>query len=205
MTLKDAKIYDVDLLFTRRSIRLYRPDSVPRELVEAVLEAANWSPSAHNRQPWRFAVVTDQSAKAYLAWRMGERLRIDLKADQVPQQVIDADVSRSYTRISKSPVVIVLCLSMKDMDSYTDEQRNQNEFLMAVQSVAMAGQNLLLASHGLGLGACWMCAPLFCQELVRDVLDLPDDWQPQGLITLGYPAEEKQKTRKPLETSVIWR
>jgi hypothetical protein len=60
---------------------------------------------------------------------------------------------------------------------------------MAVQSTAMAVQNLLLAAHAEGLGACWMCAPLFCPEVVRSVLAFPAYWQPQGLITLGWPAD----------------
>ncbi len=65
---------------------------------------------------------------------------------------------------------------------------------MAVQSVALACQNLLLAAHAYGLGACWMCAPLFVPHVVRQVLELPAAWQPQALITLGYPAEEKSST-----------
>jgi nitroreductase len=70
---------------------------------------------------------------------------------------------------------------------------------MAVQSVAMALQNLLLAAHAEGLGACWMCAPLFCPDAVQTALDLPDDWEPQALISLGYPAGPgKQRPRKPL-------
>jgi coenzyme F420-0:L-glutamate ligase/coenzyme F420-1:gamma-L-glutamate ligase len=69
----------------------------------------------------------------------------------------------------------------------------------------MAGQNILLAAHDAGLGGCWMCAPLFCADVVRDALDLPGDWQPQALLTIGYPAETREKTRHPLEKSVIWR
>jgi coenzyme F420-0:L-glutamate ligase/coenzyme F420-1:gamma-L-glutamate ligase len=69
----------------------------------------------------------------------------------------------------------------------------------------MAGQNLLLAAHEAGLGACWMCAPLFCPDVVGSALDLPEDWQPQALVTLGYPMETREKTRQPLETRVVWR
>jgi len=70
---------------------------------------------------------------------------------------------------------------------------------MAVQSAAMAGQNLMLAAHAAGLAACWMCAPLFCPEVAREALGLPADWQPQGLITLGYAAAPgKRRPRKPL-------
>lgn len=192
-------------ILTRRSIRRYTDQPVPRQLVEQILEAAIWSPSAHNRQPWRFAVIQDEASKHKLASAMGTRLRHDLTADGVPETVIADDVNRSYERITNAPVLIALCLTMADMDSYPDEKRSRNEYLMAVQSVAMAGQNLLLAAHDLSLGACWMCAPLFCPDVVVSALDLPEDWQPQGLITLGYPAQEREKTRKPLIETVIWR
>ncbi len=194
-----------DVILSRRSIRRYRSEPVSRTLVETLLEAAIWSPSAHNRQPWRFAVVETQDQKELLAQAMGIRLRQDLQADGVPSDVIEADAGRSYARITNAPVVIVMCLSMVDMDVYDDEKRSHNEYLMAVQSVAMAGQNILLAAYNAGLGACWMCAPLFCPDVVKDALALPDDWQPQALLTIGYAAETREKTRKPLEASVVWR
>ncbi|MBL8115964.1 MAG: nitroreductase family protein, partial [Anaerolineae bacterium] len=190
---------------TRRSIRRYRNEPVSRDVIIDLLNQAIWAPSAHNRQPWRFAVVDDVVQKEALARAMGDRLRRDLQADYVPEDVIEADVSRSYRRITSAPVVIILSLSMIDMDVYPDERRNWNEFLMAVQSTAMAGQNFMLAAHRTGLGTCWMCAPLFSGDVVKESLELPDDWQPQALITVGYPAEVREKTRKPLEASVIWR
>ena len=175
-----------------------------RALLAHLLTAAVWAPSAHNRQPWRFAVIYSDAYKQQLARAMGERLKTDLQADGVPLEVIERDVTRSYERITSAPVLVLVCLSMADMDTYTDEQRNHNEYVMAVQSVAMAAQNLLLAAHERGLGACWMCAPLFVPNVVRRVLHLPDDWQPQGLITLGYPAEQRERSRRPIEESVIW-
>jgi F420 biosynthesis protein FbiB-like protein len=168
-------------------------------LIEKLLTAAIWAPSAHNRQPWRFTILRSQAIKHRLALAMGDRLRGDLSADGVAPGLIDADVNRSYKRIAGAPALILVSLTLEDMDSYPDKKRQQNEWIMAVQSTAMAGQNLLLTAHAVGLGACWMCAPLFCPEVVRDVVDLPADWQPQGLITIGYPAERKTKSRRPLE------
>jgi coenzyme F420-0:L-glutamate ligase / coenzyme F420-1:gamma-L-glutamate ligase len=76
---------------------------------------------------------------------------------------------------------------------------------MAVQSTAMAVQNLLLAAHGQGLGACVMCAPLFCPDSVSDGLGLPSEWQPQMLVTLGISAGVgKLRTRLPLTKVVRW-
>lgn len=190
---------------TRRSIRRYRRDPVGRELIERLLDAAIWAPSAHNRQPWRFCVIDTPGQIEALARAMGARLRSDLERDGVPADLIKKDTARSYARITGAPALVLLCLSMVDMDHYPDEQRNLDEYIMAVQSTALAGQNLLLAAHDAGLGACWMCAPLFCPEVVRETLHLPDDWQPQALITLGYPDETREKTRRPLETSVLWR
>jgi len=90
------------------------------------------------------------------------------------------------------------------MDYYPDERRQQAERVMAGQSVALAAQNVLLAAFAEGLGACWMCAPLFCPDAVRAVLSLPDDWEAQALLTMGYPAEERQSSREPVETRLVW-
>lgn len=193
------------VIFNRRSLRRYQPDPVPRTLIERILTAAIWAPSAHNRQPWRFAVVEDPARKEQLAAAMGAQLRHDLAADGLPAEAIEADARRSYERLTTAPVLIVICLTLVDMDSYPDARRSEAEYLMAVQSVAMAGQNLLLAAHDAGLGACWLCAPLFCPDVVRAALQLPADWQPQGLVTLGYPAQERTRTRHPLEASILWR
>jgi nitroreductase len=77
---------------------------------------------------------------------------------------------------------------------------------MAVQGVALAIQNLLLAAAVEGLGACWMCAPLFCQDTVASALGLPAGWQAQGLITLGYAASRgKEPIRRPLDGLVVWK
>ncbi|MCY3720255.1 MAG: nitroreductase family protein [Anaerolineaceae bacterium] len=195
----------LNLLHARRSLRRYRPDRPPRELLRQVLQAAIQAPSAHNRQPWRFVVLLEDADRAGLARAMGERLRQDLKADGVPAAVIEADVGRSFERMTGAPVLILLCLSMRDMDVYPDEGRNAAEHTMAVQGTAMAGQNLLLAAHGLGLGACWMCAPLFCPDVVASALQLPVDWQPQGLITLGWPAQSRSRDRRPLDEVLLWR
>jgi F420 biosynthesis protein FbiB-like protein len=208
MGVSDSKTIEFPTLqsiFERRSLRRYHARPVPREILEQILQAGTWAPSAHNRQPWRFAVLEEFASKEGLALAMGARLRQDLERDHVPQAVIDKDVQRSYDRLTSAPVVIVVSLTLEDMDTYTDAARAENERVMAVQSTAMAGQNMLLAAHSLGLGACWMCAPLFCPDVVVDALNLPDAWQPQGIITMGYPAQERSKTREPIETRVLWR
>jgi len=193
------------LIRSRRSIRRYRPDPVPRETIDQLLEAARWAPSAHNRQPWRFAVITSLEARQRLATAMGERLGADRSRDDDPPDVVERDVRRSYDRIVNAPLIIAVCLSMRDMDRYPDERRASAEKTMSIQSVAMAVQNLLLLAHALGLGACWMCAPLFCPDIVRETLLLPDDWEAQALITIGTPADEgKPRGRDPFISKTVY-
>ena len=134
-----------------------------------------------------FRVLRHQGPKIRLANAMAERLRADRLRDGEPPAAVEADVSRSVERIIWAPVVLLVTTTKADMDAYPDTPRREAENMMAIQSTAMAVQNLLLAAHAAGLGACWMCAPLFCPHEVRATLDLPADWQPQAIVTLGLP------------------
>ena len=189
----------------RRSVRRYTAEPVAREQLLHLLEIAGWAPSAHNRQPWRFAVVQSEGVKQMLAAAMGARLRADRLADGDAPALVDQDTERSRARIVEAPAVIVACMTVAEMDSYADDRRTAAEGVMAVQSTAMAVQNLLLAAHAGALGACWMCAPLFCQDTVAAVLQLPAGWQPQALITVGHPAAHgKPALRRAAAELVHW-
>lgn len=195
-----------DVIRARQMIRRYTDQPVSDDIIGRLIEAATRAPSPHNRQPWRFAVVRGE-ARARLAQVMGSRLRADLARDGVAPDVIERDAARSYQRINAAPALILACLSMADMDVYPDPQRNQAERWMAGQAVAAAIQNMLLAATELGLGACWMCAPLFCPDVVTETLHLPADWEPQALITLGWPAPgepARRRGRRPIEQAVLW-
>ena len=111
----------------------------------------------------------------------------DLAKDAVPAEKIQAQVKRSKERITSAPAAILLCLDMSEMDFYPDEKRNKAEYIMAVQSAAAAGLQLLLAAHAEGLGGVWACWPLFAQETIQRNLKIPETWEPQGMFFLGYP------------------
>jgi coenzyme F420-0:L-glutamate ligase / coenzyme F420-1:gamma-L-glutamate ligase len=193
------------VIHKRRSIRRYQTAQIGPPVIERLLRAAAQAPSAHNRQPWRFVVLDHIASKKTLAGAMGQRLRKDRTADGDDPRAIEADVARSYSRITEAPVVIVVCMDIGDMDDYPDERRQQAEYLMAVQSTAMAAQNLLLAAEQEGLGACVMCAPLFCPEVVAEASKLPQGWQAQMLVTVGHPDNTgKHRPRRPLNDVVVW-
>jgi F420 biosynthesis protein FbiB-like protein len=192
-------------LRSRRSVRRFLPQPVPAQVVGNILETAVWAPSAHNRQPWRFVVIAAGEARRRLADDMGEAFRSDLLADRLPAAQVQEQVQRSRHRILEAPVAILVCLDLTALDRYPDERRQRAEHLMAVQSVAMAGQNVLLAAHAEGLGGVWICAPLFATHVVSQALRLPETWQPQGLVLLGYPAViPPQRLRKPLDEVAVF-
>jgi F420 biosynthesis protein FbiB-like protein len=199
---------DVELavhIGTRRSVRRYRPSIIGRDAVQRLLTAAGCAPSAHNKQPWRFAVLDTLQSRHALAQAMGRKLRQDRAVDGDAPELIEADIGRSYQRITQAPVAIVVCIDMRDMQRYPDPARNDAEYWMAVQSTAMAAQNLLLAADAEGLGTCIMCAPLFCPEVVIESLQLPQAWRAQMLITIGEPTGPvKRRPRLPLDQIAQW-
>jgi F420 biosynthesis protein FbiB-like protein len=131
--------------------------------------------------------MTDPSVKQKLADAMAVEFKHDLESDGLSPEKVQAQIKRSKERMISAPVLIVINLDMSEMDVYPDKKRKQAEFRMAMQSVANAGMQLLLAAHAEGLGGVWVCSPLFVQELVQKTLNLPKSWEPQGMFYLGYP------------------
>ncbi len=187
-------------LRTRRSIRRFKADPVPEAVIREILHTATFAPSAHNRQPWRFAAITDPAAKTLLADALAVEFKRDLEKDKLDPTEIEKRIIKSRQRIMGSPVVIILCVDMSEMDNYPDTRRRKAEYIIATQSVSNAGMQLLLAAHAEGLGGVWVCSPMFAQEAVRKALNLSKVWEPQAMFLLGYPQEEPApKGRKQLD------
>jgi coenzyme F420-0:L-glutamate ligase / coenzyme F420-1:gamma-L-glutamate ligase len=183
----------------RASVRYFDGRPVARLLVEQLIEAAGWAPSPHGRQPWRFAVLTRPDLKRQLAEAMGETWQQQLSMDGDPPEVIAARREGSRRRVLEAPVLILPCLYTADLDHYPDPERQAAEELMAVQSIGAAIQNLLLMAYALGLDAGWMCAPLFCPDVVREALALGHDLRPHAMIAVGYKGREpRRRPRRPL-------
>lgn len=156
----------------RRSIRAFEPKPVPEKFVEDILEAACWAPSAGNRQARDFIVVKDKEAKRRLS-----------------QAALDQEF------IEEAPLDIVVCANGDRSAARYGERGRQ---LYSILDAAAAVQNLLLAVHALGLGACWVGA--FRDDWVSEILNLPPWLRPIAIISLGYPAEKPTPTpRLPLE------
>ncbi len=190
----------IDTFKQRRSIRKFQSRSVPLETLKDILNAARYAPSAHNAQPWRFVVLTDTAAKLSLAEAMAEAWRKDLERDGVTEKNRLKLTKASVKRINHIPVLILSCLTLRDMIQFPDEARRRSERDLAVQSLAAAIQSLLLAASAKGLGSCWLCSPMFCKDAVKETLKLPSDMEPQALVAVGYPAETPEPPqRRPLQ------
>ena len=195
----DAQLF----LRSRRSVRRFSEQPVDTNLLKRIIETSTYAPSAHNSQPWRYAVIAAQRMKKALADGTAAEFERDLSRDGLAEIEIHRRLERSRNRIEQAPVVIILCLDESKLDQYRDDRRQGAETIMGIQSVSMAGLQLLLAATAEGLGGVWTCGPLFAPDSVRSVLHLPESWQPQGMILLGYPDETPQsKDIKSIEEVV---
>ena len=164
----------------QRACRTFRPDAVADDLVEQVLEAATFAPSAENSQPWVFVVVRDDGVRARIgdltrrAWRGGARSHSESRLS--PQLLADVDRGAEGD-VSAAPVLVVVC---------GDAQRTHEAAIPA--SIFPAVQNLLLAADAVGLGAALTTLPTALAVELRELLALPDHVRPLAVVPLGHPA-----------------
>lgn len=182
----------------RRSIRAFLDRPVQREVLEQILDAARWAPSPHNSQPWRFVHLT-QTSKMRLAGAMAMRLLEDLEAEGLPPEVVARQVHRSRARIEEAPTALLCSLVTDGLHMTGNAHHDRLEIRMAIQSVGAVLQTLFLLSAEMGIGTCWMAAPMYCPDAVRTTLDLSGADQPQALVLMGYPRRPgKVRPRLPL-------
>ena len=188
----------------RRSVRAFETRSVPRAIVEEAIAAAGWAPSPHGRQPWRFVVVESQERRDALADAMAETWRAQLRLDGQHESIVEARLEKSRDRLQRAPVLIVPCLFLEGLDAYPDADRQHAEETMAIQSLGAAVQNLLLSLYAAGVDGGWMCAPLFCPEVVQAALGLDQTLDPHALIAIGYAASDPvRRPRLPLNELIV--
>jgi F420 biosynthesis protein FbiB-like protein len=176
-----------DFIAARRSIRAFRPDPVPRDLLDRLVASACRAPAPHHSRPWRFAVIDTPEAKTALARGMGERWRADLARDGTARDRIDELVDRSCAKITTAPASVLACLTWNGLDRYPDADRQRAEWGMALLSLGAAVENLMLAAAATSLASCWVAAPIFCPDEARIALELPPEWVPAALVLIGRP------------------
>jgi F420 biosynthesis protein FbiB-like protein len=186
----------ISALTRRQSVRRFTDDPVPDSVCAELLAAAALAPSPHGRQPWRFVVIEHGHGRETLIHAMANEWRTQLQHDSQDESHIETRIRASTLRIRQAPLLIMPCVDTSVIDTYPDHNRQHAEYLMAVQSIGCAIQNLLLRAVDLGYDAGWMCAPLFCPETVRVALQLAETDIPQALIPVGRMATAPKRRFK---------
>jgi coenzyme F420-0:L-glutamate ligase/coenzyme F420-1:gamma-L-glutamate ligase len=187
----------------RRSVRHFAPGDVPRAVITSAIEAAGWAPSPHGTQPWRFVVLESQAPRVALADAMESTWQEQLALDGQDAATIAIRRAKSRERMLDASFLLIACLWLDDLDVYPDPARQEAETTMAVQSLGAAVQNMLLALHQAGVDAGWMCAPLFCPEVVREALGLKPGLIPHAMIPVGFAAKDPVRKQRRTTADLI--
>jgi nitroreductase len=157
----------IEALKTRRCIRMYTEQKVPREILEDIIDCGRLAATARNEQPWEFVVVTDPERRRGIAQK--------------------TDYGKFIARASAC--VLVLC---KDTKYYLEDG-------------STASQNMLVAARAHGVGACWVAGDKkeYADE-IRKFIGAPQGYKLVSMIAIGYPAEEPQKPKRPLQEVIHW-
>ncbi|MFQ6081449.1 MAG: nitroreductase family protein [Candidatus Bathyarchaeia archaeon] len=149
----------------RRSVRKYKAKPVPDEFIEKILEAGRWAPTGGNIQPWKFIIVEDP-------------------------KILDMIRKVSPGYLGVAPFAIVVCSDRER--AYKIGGKLGRDYL-CIADCAMAVENMLLAAHALGLGACPVKS--FSPVALKEILEIPRGIEPELIVIVGYP--NKKPSRPP--------
>jgi nitroreductase len=167
----------IDIVRKRRSVRRYRSDPVPRDMIEKCLEAARHSPTACHTQSWRFIVTQGELKNRIAEECLGEQ--------PVPNRWA-----------ADAPVIVVMASERNLVTHRIGGGLKGTKYELI--DAGIAGEHFVLQAAELGLGTCWL--GWFRKKKLRRLLDLPSGWDVTALIALGYPADEAgEKERKALD------
>ncbi len=185
-----------EAMSTQRTVRRLRPDPIPDDVLERVLQAACWAPTGGNQQPWRVVVVTDDEGKRGLQaiyqpewerYSAGFMARLDgLPPEKLePWRRIAAAGDHLAEHLAEAPAVLVFCADPSQM-AITDARLDRVS-IVGGGSVYPAVQNLLLACVAEGLGCAITTLHCLREDDVRALLDIPDGWATAAMVPIGYP------------------
>ncbi|MHB8092731.1 MAG: nitroreductase family protein [Syntrophales bacterium] len=207
----------LEVIKTRKSIRRYKTDPIPDEIIDKVLEAARWAATGENYQPWRLIVIRNQETKNRIgdlaklgsgsrmtAWQcLGEmQKRFENIEDPIKRaEVLRFMYSGEVSEFAKqAPVIIAVIGSL--MEGSVD----------VPYDLSACAENMLLEAHSLGLGACWVHGPVASTRdaaKFKKILKIPTgmgEYKVIAYIALGWPAEARKHPRpkKNLAEIVYW-
>ena len=162
------------IIKNRRSIREFQKKQIPEEIVDKLIEALIWAPSAGNLQSRKFYFVFD---------------------DKIKERLVGAALGQDF--IAQAPLVVVGCTN----DEIEWRYGERGKKLYSICDVAMSIQNMMLLAHEQGLGSCPVGA--FDEEKVSEILNIPENLRPIIIVPVGYSAEKPLAPLRVSKTKVI--
>lgn len=194
----------LELLLSRVSIRFFEDKPIPDDVINKILEAGIRAPTAGGMQQWFFIVVKDPEKRKAI-----HRLLRDahyLYATRVLSEPMSVNKVDKWMRLIErgmyyAPIYIAAYIDLRRR--FCRDEYKGFEELMAVQSLAAAIENMIIAAYSMGLGAVWLGVPLLMEEEFNRILEPPSGCRLGAIIALGYPAEKpKLRPRKSLSEVV---
>ncbi|MFC5826798.1 coenzyme F420-0:L-glutamate ligase [Nonomuraea insulae] len=176
-----------DVVFARRTIRQFSERPVDPEAVRRAVAAGIAAPAPHHTTPWRFVLLESPETRTKLLDAMREAWVADLRGDGFSEESIAKRIRRGDV-LREAPYLVVPCLVMEGSHTYRDDRRNASEREMFIVATGAGVENFLIQLAVEGLGSAWVSSTMFCRPAVREVLDLPDSWDPMGCVAIGHAA-----------------
>ncbi len=214
----------IEAIKSRKSIRAFKPDPVPRDVLESIIEAASYAPSWANTQPWEFSVLSTQALDEVRAAvnekaTAGEKPNLDIPPPELTEtykrrtralmKQIQSHVEASKRYSTVDPHWWARLTEWFDAPNgvivYIDSSLGE----WSILDTGMALQNMMLAAWNYGVGTCAMAAVVHYPDVIREVLDIPRSKRIILGIAMGYPDPASPLTtfrssREPLEKIVSW-
>ena len=201
------------LIRGRRSVRQWKKNEVPDELLKKAVELATWAPNGGNYQGWRFIIVKRKEIIEKMAdavQSVANRIASWPEAISWQEDVNRYQKNASFFRRAPACIGVFASEYQSPMDrvlaARESSDREAREILgfrrsapTTIQSAAAAITTMLLVFHGMGLGAVWLVSPIQAKKEIEAILKIPSNMKLICLVAVGYPGESPQRDRKPVE------
>jgi coenzyme F420-0:L-glutamate ligase/coenzyme F420-1:gamma-L-glutamate ligase len=190
-------------LTARRTVRSFAIGRVvPRGLIEEAVTVATTAPAPHHSRPWRVIRLTD-GTRTRLLDAMTAAWRVDLVGDGLDAATIERRIRRSDDLHRRAPELLAVFVDLSGMHRYPDARRTRAERDLFVLSGGAAIEALLVALAARGLGAAWTSSTVFPVTTIREVLELPAEWEPLGTVAVGWPEAAVPRRAEPTLDGVL--